>query len=107
MYGFRLRETFGADCEYSETEHLSAIRGLLLNWVKGLNAMDPKFHRIQSAITEVMRCLRDMGYSNESADLALPNEEFKRIPQAPPELFARYLNYVSHMWVVLAELRKL
>lgn len=107
MYGLRLRETYGADLEDSEAMHLSAIRGLLLNWVKGLSPMSSKYQRIQAHITEVVRCLREAGYSNEPADLALPDEEFVKIPQASSELFERYLNYVSHMWTVLAELRKL
>lgn len=105
MYGLRLREVFGADRDDSEAEHLSAIRGLLLNWVKNADPMGVKYQRIQSVIAEVMRCLREMGYSNEPADLA--TGDFERIPTATSDLFQRYYLYVSNMWVVLAELRKL
>ncbi len=105
MYGTRLRETFGADCEYSETEHLSAIRGLLLSWVKNAPVMSTKYHRIQAVLAEVMRCLRDQGYSNDPQDLA--TGDFERIPDADRELFGRYYENISYIWVVLAELRKL
>ena len=105
MYGTRLRETFGADRQDSEAEHLSAVRGLLLNWVKNADPMGTKYQRIQAVIAEVTRCLYDLGFSNDQGDL--DTGDFERIPQAPRELFDRYYNYVSHMWVVLAELRKL
>jgi len=96
MRFFGLRYQFGMDLPYSEIQHLSAVRGLLISWVTNMNERrGNRRERIQNAIDEIERAVRHLV---EIADM-------RTLERAPQELFDRYFNEVSLSWGYLVELR--
>ncbi len=98
MYALNLRDTFGADLPYAEDEHLSAVRGLLINWLQNTpDRRGKKYLAMQVVLEEVERRLRE----------EFRYDDMRDIDRAPQDLFLRYLNDVSRSWRVLAQFREM
>lgn len=94
----RLSDVYGAAFpRYNEADHLIALRGLLILWIKNARdkMMDDLSYDLQDAIDHVSDILeRDYRY-----DLK------RHRVDAPRDLFEHYLFVVSKHWVPLAALR--
>ncbi|MCB9798253.1 hypothetical protein H6758_00840 [Candidatus Nomurabacteria bacterium] len=92
MITITLSAVYGAD--YTELQHLSAVRGLALLWLRRCERESDRFYRIEDFLRRVEGQIKACGVFDT-----------RNLANAPKELFERYLHFVSHYWCELAALR--
>lgn len=92
MITIRLSAVYGDD--YTELQHLSAVRGLILNWMSRVERGSDQYYRIEDFLKRVEAQIRALGVT-----------DMRNLVRAPQELFERYLRTISHYWCELVALR--